>query len=192
MKEKKQKGKPLVGILMGSDSDLPTMNEAAQALKHFGVPFELAILSAHRTPCETAEFASTARSRGLRVLIAGAGAAAHLAGSIAAHTELPVIGVPVASGALHGQDSLLSTVQMPKGIPVATVAIGGAWNAGLLAVQILAAGGTEGDRDLLDAFREYKMGLAREALAKNRRLNLSASHQTEKTGRISRKPSRSR
>ena len=131
--------RPLVGILMGSASDWDTMRQAADILTKFGVPNEARVLSAHRTPHETAEYASGAIDRGLEVIIAGAGGAAHLAGVIAAHTVLPVIGVPVQS-VLNGLDSLLSTVQMPKGIPVATVAIGpsGAANAGLLAVAILA------------------------------------------------------
>jgi 5-(carboxyamino)imidazole ribonucleotide mutase len=129
----------LVGILMGSASDWETMKQAADILAKFGVAHESKVLSAHRTPHDTAEYASGAASRGMEVIIAGAGGAAHLAGVIAAHTILPVIGVPVTS-VLNGLDSLLSTVQMPKGIPVATVAIGpsGAANAGILAVQILA------------------------------------------------------
>ena len=131
---------PLVGILMGSKSDWDTMRQASDMLTKFGIPHESKVLSAHRTPALTAEYASSAESRGLAVIIAGAGGAAHLAGVVAAHTVLPVIGVPVQSAALNGMDSLLSTVQMPKGIPVATVAIGasGAANAGLLAVEILA------------------------------------------------------
>ena len=130
---------PLVGIIMGSKSDWEAMRQAAEMLTRFDIPHESRILSAHRTPVLTAEYASSAESRGLAVIIAGAGGAAHLAGVVAAHTLLPVIGVPMAS-ALNGLDSLLSTVQMPKGIPVATVAIGpsGAANAGLLAVTILA------------------------------------------------------
>ena len=131
---------PLVGIIMGSKSDWDTMRHADEMLTRFDVAHECRVLSAHRTPALTAEYASTAAGRGLEVIIAGAGGAAHLAGVVAAHTLLPVIGVPVQSAALNGLDSLLSTVQMPKGIPVATVAIGasGAANAGLLAVAILA------------------------------------------------------
>ncbi len=134
-----KKEKPLVAILMGSDSDLPVMEESAQILTEFRVPFEITVSSAHRSPERTAEFARKAEGRGLEVIIAGAGGAAHLAGVVAAHTILPVIGVPMVS-ALLGLDSLLSTVQMPGGVPVATVAIGkaGARNAGILAVQILA------------------------------------------------------
>ena len=129
-----------VGIVMGSDSDLGVMQETTRILKQFGVPYEITVASAHRSPDRAAAFATTARERGIRVIIAGAGHAAHLAGSMAAHTSLPVIGVPIDSSCLQGFDALLSTVQMPPGIPVATVSIGksGARNAGILAVQILA------------------------------------------------------
>jgi len=132
--------RPLVGILMGSDSDWEEMSPAAEALKSLGVPYEVKVSSAHRTPARTAAYASSARENGILVLIAGAGHAAHLAGVIAAHTTLPVIGVPIPSSALQGLDSLLATAQMPGGIPVATMALGrsGAKNAGLLAAQILA------------------------------------------------------
>jgi 5-(carboxyamino)imidazole ribonucleotide mutase len=123
---------------MGSDSDWPTMRAAAEVLAEYGVPHEVRVLSAHRTPERMAEYARTAHERGLKVLIAGAGGAAHLPGMVAAHTPLPVVGVPVAVGHLQGMDALLSIVQMPRGVPVATVAIGNANNAGLLAVQILA------------------------------------------------------
>ncbi|NCO65514.1 MAG: 5-(carboxyamino)imidazole ribonucleotide mutase [Candidatus Aquicultor secundus] len=129
---------PLVGILMGSDSDLPVMEKAATVLQELGVPYEMDISSAHRLPDKTAEYARTARERGLMVIIAGAGMAAHLAGVIASHTTLPVIGVPLKSGALAGVDALYATVQMPSGIPVATVAIDGAANAAYLACEILA------------------------------------------------------
>ena len=130
---------PLVSIVMGSDSDLEIMREAGKALESFGIEYEIDVTSAHRSPDRTAEFARQAATRGIRVIIAGAGGAAHLAGVIAAHTTLPVIGVPIPSTSLNGMDSLLSTVQMPAGIPVATVAIGkpGATNAGILAAQIL-------------------------------------------------------
>ena len=131
---------PLVGVAMGSESDWPTMEAAADVLRAFGVPFEARVLSAHRTPDAMADYARTAASRGLRVLVAGAGGAAHLPGMLAAWTVLPVVGVPVATKLLSGLDSLLSVVQMPGGVPVATVAVGGAKNAGLLAVQILATG----------------------------------------------------
>lgn len=130
--------KPLVGILMGSDSDLPVMKKAAVVLDEMQIPYEMDISSAHRLPDKTAEYARTARERGLEVIIAGAGMAAHLAGVIAAHTTLPVIGVPLASGAMNGVDALHSTVQMPPGIPVATVAIDGAKNAAYLACEILS------------------------------------------------------
>jgi 5-(carboxyamino)imidazole ribonucleotide mutase len=131
---------PVVGIIMGSTSDWDTMRHAAEILERFGVPHESKVVSAHRTPTLMAEYASAAAGRGLSVIIAGAGGAAHLPGMVAAHTVVPVIGVPVQSAALSGLDSLLSIVQMPKGVPVATVAIGaaGAANAGLLAVAILA------------------------------------------------------
>jgi len=153
---------PLVAIVMGSDSDLPVMKQAADALDKFAVPCELKVISAHRTPAEAAAYAQSARKRGIRVIIAGAGMAAHLAGAMAAQTELPIIGVPLASGSLLGQDALLATVQMPKGVPVATVAIGGAFNAGLLAVQILGVG----DGKLLDKFKAYKSLMRKGVLAK--------------------------
>ena len=130
--------KPLVGILMGSDSDLPVMEKAAEVLKEMGVSYEVEISSAHRLPEKTANYARRARKRGIEVLIAGAGLAAHLAGVLAAHTTLPVIGVPLKSGALDGVDALYSTVQMPPGVPVATVGIDGAKNAAYLACEILS------------------------------------------------------
>src|SRR5437867_11973361 len=146
---------PLVGIIMGSKSDWDAMRHADEILTRFGVSHECRVLSAHRTPALTAEYASTASGRGLEVIIAGAGGAAHLAGVVAAHTVLPVIGVPMQSAALNGLDSLLSTVQMPKGVPDATVAIGpsGAANAGLLAVAILATSRPE-LRARLQAYRD--------------------------------------
>src|SRR5499425_2962593 len=132
--------KPVVSIVMGSDSDLEIIREAGKALEGFGITYEIDVTSAHRSPDRTAEYARRAAGRGIRVIVAGAGGAAHLAGVIAAHTTLPVIGVPIPSTSLNGMDSLLATVQMPAGIPVATVAIGkpGATNAGILAAQILA------------------------------------------------------
>jgi 5-(carboxyamino)imidazole ribonucleotide mutase len=130
--------RPLVGILMGSESDLPVMEKAAEVLKEMGVPFEVEISSAHRLPEKTANYAKRSRSRGIEVLIAGAGMAAHLAGALASHTTLPVIGVPIKSGALNGADALYSTVQMPPGVPVATVGIDGARNAAYLACEILS------------------------------------------------------
>ena len=147
---------PLVGIAMGSASDLPTLKPAAEVLQRFCVPHELRVLSAHRTPEAMAGYAREAHTRGLKVLIAGAGGAAHLPGMLAANTPLPVIGVPVTTTALNGMDSLLSIVQMPRGVPVATVAIGGGVNAGLLAVQILATS----DSALLEKLVDYKEELA--------------------------------
>lgn len=145
--------KPIVGILMGSGSDVPVMKKAAEVLKEMGVPFEMDISSAHRLPDKTAEYARSARGRGIEIIIAGAGMAAHLAGVIAAHTTLPVIGVPLASGALNGQDALHSTVQMPPGIPVATVAVDGAKNSAYLACSILSIKYPE-LTERLDVFRE--------------------------------------
>ena len=132
-------GGPQVGLIMGSDSDWPTMEAAAEALAEFGIPFEVGVVSAHRTPQKMLDYARSVAGRGIRVVIAGAGGAAHLPGMVASATPLPVIGVPVPLKYLDGMDSLLSIVQMPAGVPVATVSIGGARNAGLLAVRILAA-----------------------------------------------------
>lgn len=143
---------PRVAIIMGSDSDLPTMKDAAEILENFGVPFEVTIVSAHRTPERMYSFAATAKQRGIQIIIAGAGGAAHLPGMVASLTPLPVIGVPIKTSSLTGVDSLLSIVQMPKGIPVATVAIGNATNAALLAVRILASG----DADLWDRVVHYQ------------------------------------
>jgi len=154
---------PLVGILMGSDSDLSVMEKAAATLQEMGVPFELNISSAHRMPDKTAEYARTARERGLAVIIAGAGMAAHLAGVVAAHTTLPVIGVPLKSGALKGVDALYSTVQMPPGIPVATVAIDGAVNAAFLACQIIAVHDAELAKRLDDKRAETRTKLEEKA-----------------------------
>jgi len=152
----------LVGIIMGSDSDLPVMQGAADMLNELGVPYEMTIVSAHRTPQRLYEYASSAEQRGLKVIIAGAGGAAHLPGMAAAITPLPVIGVPVKSSALSGEDSLLSIVQMPPGVPVATVAINGAKNAGILAAQILAVA----DHALAQRVRDYKQGLETMVLGK--------------------------
>lgn len=153
---------PKVGILMGSASDWGTMKSAADTLEDLGIPHEARVLSAHRTPAETMEYASSAESRGLGVIIAAAGGAAHLAGVVAAHTMLPVIGVPMQAWSLDGLDSLLSTVQMPRGIPVATVAIGkaGAVNAGILATQILATA----DPALRETLRQRREAQAAEIL----------------------------
>ncbi|MEB3176070.1 MAG: 5-(carboxyamino)imidazole ribonucleotide mutase [Synechococcus sp.] len=157
---------PLVGVVMGSDSDLPCMQRAVDILERFEVPHEVRVLSAHRTPLVMTEYARQAEARGLQVLIAGAGGAAHLPGMVAAITTLPVIGVPVSSKALSGVDSLYSIVQMPAGIPVATVAIGNATNAALLALQILALGNPELRRQLHDYRRELEQMVA----AKDERL----------------------
>ncbi len=158
---------PLVGIIMGSDSDLPTLQGAIDVCAEFGVAYEARVVSAHRTPLDMIEYGRTAHERGLRVIVAGAGGAAHLPGMIAACTPLPVIGVPVQSKALGGLDSLLSIVQMPAGVPVATVAIGGGRNAGLLAVQILAAS----DPALRERVIAYKQELAAQSRAKNATLS---------------------
>jgi 5-(carboxyamino)imidazole ribonucleotide mutase len=163
---KNSSDKPLVGILMGSDSDWPVMKTAADALTEFGIASEAKVISAHRDPRGLEEYASTADKRGLRVLIAGAGGAAHLPGVTAALTTLPVIGVPIESKSLKGLDSLLSIVQMPPGVPVATVGIGAGRNAGLLAVQILAIG----DERLQKALVKFKDKLAEESRAKNKTL----------------------
>lgn len=159
--------KPVVSVIMGSDSDLSVMSEALEALKKFGLGYEVKVLSAHRTPDKAASFAKSAKKRGIKVIIAGAGGAAHLAGVTAAHTTLPVIGVPITS-ALDGLDSLLSTVQMPSGIPVATVAIGkaGAANAGILAAQIIGVGDAKVAKKLAD----HKKELVKKVEAKNRKL----------------------
>jgi 5-(carboxyamino)imidazole ribonucleotide mutase len=151
---------------MGSESDVPTMQGAVDILSDFDVPFETRVLSAHRTPEQTADFAATARDRGVRVIIAGAGGAAHLGGVIAAFTTLPVIGVPVPSKNLNGLDSLLSIVQMPSGVPVASVAIGGSKNAALLAIQILATS----DDELLDRLEQFKASMVANVEAMDRRV----------------------
>lgn len=154
---------PLVGIIMGSDSDLPVMKEAAGVLEELGISSEVVILSAHRSPERTAEYARTAVNRGLAVIIAGAGGAAHLPGVVAAYTPLPVIGVPIKSGSLNGVDALYAIVQMPSGVPVATVAVNGARNAGILAAQIIGSTNPE-VRDRIVAFKEK---LARQVEEKN-------------------------
>jgi len=158
---------PLIGIIMGSDSDLPTMEEAIAVCEDFAVPHEVAIISAHRTPDRMVEYARNAYQKGLRVIIAGAGGAAHLPGMVASLTTLPVIGVPVTTRQLQGVDSLYSIVQMPRGIPVATVAIGNAQNAGLLAVQILATS----DSQLQYQLQQYRQDLSQTVLDKQERLD---------------------
>lgn len=160
---------PLVGIVMGSDSDLDVMRKAAETLEAFQIPYEISIISAHRTPDRAAEYSRSAAGRGLKVIIAGAGMAAHLAGVLAAHTTLPVIGVPIKSGALQGWDALLSTVQMPPGVPVATVGINGAKNAGLLAAQMLSLS----DAGIARRLEAFKKEMAAEVEAKNDRVDLS-------------------
>lgn len=157
---------PEVGIVMGSDSDLATMRAAAEALDELGITHEVRVVSAHRTPHEMLDYGTRAHERGLRVIIAGAGGAAHLPGMLAAATPLPVIGVPVPLRHLDGLDSLLSIAQMPAGVPVATVAVGGARNAGLLAVRILAAS----DERLRERMADFQAGLRDQAVAKGKRL----------------------
>jgi 5-(carboxyamino)imidazole ribonucleotide mutase len=158
--------KALVGIVMGSDSDLPTMKAAAEVCEEFSVPYEINIVSAHRTPTDMVKYGQEAHKRGLRVIIAGAGGSAHLPGMIAANTPLPVVGVPIRTEALSGMDSLLSIVQMPPGVPVATVAIGGAKNAALLAIQILATS----EPSLLERVIGYKEKIADTSREKNQTL----------------------
>lgn len=151
---------------MGSDTDLPVMRGAATALDEFGVSYEMAVVSAHRTPERMAEFAASAAARGVRVIIAGAGGAAHLPGMVAAFSTVPVIGVPVPIGHLQGMDALMSIVQMPKGVPVATVAIGGAYNAGVIAAQMLAFGGKVPDPELASRLSAHKNTMRETVLAK--------------------------
>jgi len=158
-----------VGIIMGSDSDLPIMEDAIKVLKEFGIGYEVKVLSAHRTPNQHAEYSRTAIERGLKVIIAAAGGAAHLPGVTAAQTTLPVIGVPIKGKSLEGMDALLSIVQMPPGIPVATVAIDGAKNAALLAVSILALVNSDIHKKLI----EYKKRMEVESLAKNENIKLN-------------------
>lgn len=162
---------PRIGIIMGSDSDLPTMQAAIAVCQDFNVAHEVAIVSAHRTPHRMVEYAETAHQRGIRVIIAGAGGAAHLPGMVAAISPLPVIGVPVSSRQLQGIDSLYSIVQMPAGIPVATVAIGNARNAGLLAIQILATH----DPELMAQVQQFRQSLRDSVLAKQERLEAIGS-----------------
>jgi 5-(carboxyamino)imidazole ribonucleotide mutase len=162
-------GQPVVGVIMGSDSDWPVMSGAAEALTEFGIAHEVHVVSAHRTPREMLDYASGAADRGLRVIVAGAGGAAHLPGMVASMTPLPVVGVPVPLKHLDGLDSLLSIVQMPAGVPVATVSIGGARNAGLLAVRILAAA----DDSLRDRMVAYQESLRELVATKDQALNES-------------------
>jgi len=166
----KDKGRPLVGIIMGSDSDFPVMKEAAEMLSEWKIPYEIDIVSAHRTPERMMEYARTAVERGLRVIIAGAGGAAHLPGMIAAMTPLPVIGVPIrSSNSLDGWDSILSILQMPNGVPVATVALNAAKNAGILAAQILFCSNAKE----IQRIQDYKDQLRKSVMEKSRRLDKS-------------------
>ena len=167
--------KPVVSIVMGSDSDLEVMREAGRALEEFGIPYEMDVTSAHRAPRKTAEFARSAAGRGVKIIIAGAGGAAHLAGVCAAESTLPVIGVPIPSSSLQGLDALLATVQMPAGIPVATVAIGkaGAYNAGVLAAQILASC----DKSLAAKLAAHKEKLAKGVDEKSAKLKASRARE---------------
>ncbi|ALG84274.1 5-(carboxyamino)imidazole ribonucleotide mutase [Gordonia phthalatica] len=160
---------PRVGLIMGSDSDWPTMKAAAEALAEFGIPFEVGVVSAHRTPQRMLDYAKAAAGRGVQVIIAGAGGAAHLPGMVASATPLPVIGVPVPLKYLDGMDSLLSIVQMPAGVPVATVSIGGAKNAGLLAARILGAS----DPAIQAAMAKFQAGLEEMVLEKDEKLRRS-------------------
>lgn len=161
------KRKPLVGIIMGSDSDLPVMKQAAEILDEFNVPYEIKITSAHRTPDLMSSYSKNAYKRGIKVIIAGAGGSAHLPGMCAAYSPVPVIGVPVETKALRGLDSLLSIVQMPYGVPVATVAINNSRNAALLALKILATS----DKRILDKIIKFKIKIKKESLDKNKKLN---------------------
>jgi 5-(carboxyamino)imidazole ribonucleotide mutase len=164
-KSKGSKNTPLVGIVMGSDSDLVWMEQAADALDKFDISYELRVVSAHRTPDLVMAYGGSAKSRGLKVIIAGAGGAAHLPGMMAAHTTLPVIGVPCPVGAMQGEDALWSIVQMPKGVPVATVAIGNGWNAGILAAQMLSIGDSTQAAKINDHLEKHKLEME-EAVAK--------------------------
>lgn len=172
---------PVVGIVMGSDSDWPVMEAAADALAEFGVPVEVDVVSAHRMPVEMIDYGRSAAERGLRVIVAGAGGAAHLPGMLAAVTPLPVIGVPVPLRHLDGMDSLLSIVQMPAGVPVATVSVGGARNAGLLAARILAAGTDDDAARLREKMVAFQADLGDQARAKGARLRASRSGE-QRTG----------
>lgn len=174
---------PLVGIIMGSDSDWETMQAAANICEIFKIPYETRVVSAHRTPLDMTEYAIEAHNRGLRVIIAGAGGSAHLPGMVASLTPLPVIGVPVESRTLKGLDSLLSIVQMPAGVPVASVAIGGSMNAGILAVEIIA----QNDQKLQAKILEYKNDMAKSSRSKNKNLNSKVITKKKSKKKASRK-----
>ena len=165
-KSSKKSSRVQVAIIMGSDSDLPVMKQAAEALKEMKIGYEMKVVSAHRTPVEMVKFAQAAHGRGIQVIIAGAGGAAHLPGMVASLTTIPVIGVPVPLSTMQGLDSLLSIVQMPKGVPVATVAVGNAFNAGLLAAKIVAHGGSKLDVEIVRRLENYKDGLRNAVLKK--------------------------
>lgn len=161
--------KPVIGIIMGSESDLKIMKDAAEVLEEFGIPYELTVVSAHRTPLRMVEYSTSARKRGIRVIVAGAGGAAHLPGMVASLTSLPVIGVPVkSSNSIDGWDSVLSILQMPAGVPVATVALNGARNAGILAAQIIGSG----DRDLAKRLDKFKNALQKKVESTAKSLDL--------------------
>jgi len=177
------KKQPLVGIIMGSDSDWSTMKLAADICKKFKITYEARVVSAHRTPIDMTEYAIEAHKRGLRVIIAGAGGAAHLPGMVASLTPLPVVGVPIESKELKGLDSLLSIAQMPAGVPVASVAIGGSKNAGLLAVEIIA----QNDQKLQSKILKYKNDMARESRAKNKNLKNKTTTKKKTKKKVSKK-----
>jgi len=169
--DRKSSGKkPLVSILMGSDSDLPWMKQAAEVLQKFKIPYEMRVISAHRTPNAVGVYAECARKKGIRVMIAGAGGAAHLPGMLAAHSTLPVIGVPCPVNGLQGQDALWSIVQMPKGIPVATVAIGNGWNAGVLAAQMLALSTSADGERISNSLLNYKTEMENAVIEMNKKI----------------------
>ena len=180
------KKQALVGIIMGSDSDWPTMKLAADICEKFNIPYEARVLSAHRTPIDMTEYAIEAHKRGLRVIIAGAGGAAHLPGMVASLTPLPVVGVPVESRALKGLDSLLSIAQMPAGVPVASVAIGGSKNAGLLAIEIIA----QSDQKLQAKILKYKNDMVKDSRAKNKNLNSKKATKKKSKKKTGKKMSR--
>jgi 5-(carboxyamino)imidazole ribonucleotide mutase len=167
---KKSKTDPVVGIVMGSDSDLVWMEQTADCLDKFDVPYEMRIISAHRTPDLVMAYGGSARSRGIQVIIAGAGGAAHLPGMMAAHTTIPVIGVPCPVGPMQGEDALWSIVQMPKGVPVATVAIGGGWNAGILAAQMLAIGQSPESELIAKSLEAHKLEMEQTVARMNEKL----------------------
>lgn len=161
---------PMVGIVMGSDSDLVWMEQAADALEKFGITYEMRVVSAHRTPELVMAYGGSAKSRGLKVIIAGAGGAAHLPGMMAAHTTLPVIGVPCPVGAMQGEDAMWSIVQMPKGVPVATVAIGNGWNAGVLAAQMLSISDSSVGREIAALLEKHKLEMEETVAKMNERM----------------------